>query len=382
MQNRTAPGIYVHVPFCMSKCGYCDFYSVTSLERIADYVAAVAREMALNRGWSSSADTLYCGGGTPSLLSPLQIERLIETAATCLGLAGNSEITLEMNPATATLDQLQGFRSAGVNRLTIGVQSFRTHLLDCLGRLHSVDQAFEAIALARRAGFTNIAIDLMYGLPGQTQADWCGDLRQAVAAQVEHISCYMLSLEPGTPMQGKVDAGRLVLPSEEHTAALFHLAQRELTAAGYDHYEIANFARNSTLRSRHNQKYWNFIAYLGLGPAAHSYNPPRRWWNLCSLDGYLEDLSRHRLPASEAETLSVEQQLIEAVYLGLRQSAGLSPEELRLRYGVDFELVCGPLARALLADGRLELQAGRWCLTPQGMLFADRIVADFIAALN
>lgn len=381
-EQPASPGIYVHVPFCRRKCGYCDFYSVSAPQRIPDYISAVMHEMVLSGRLPRPADTLYLGGGTPSLLTPQQIERLLIQSADILGLAPDAEITLETNPATVSVNDLIACRGGGVNRLTIGVQSFQDHHLAVLGRMHSAAQACQALASSRQAKFDNVAIDLMYGLPGQTIREWRDDLHHAIAAGSEHISCYMLSLEPGTPLYAAVQAGHLRLPPEGLTADLFRIAQDCLGSAGYQQYEIANYARTNSLRSRHNLKYWNLAPYLGLGPSAHGFCTPRRWWNHRSLSLYLNDIANNRLPRSGEEILTAEQQSIEAIYLGLRQAEGIDTNEFRACHGVDLACAFAGVSDKYSIKGWIDRSGAQWRLTAEGMLFLDRIVTELIVRLD
>lgn len=375
-------GIYVHIPFCQRKCGYCDFYSVTDLQRIPEFLDALKKEMQLTAIPNMTSDTLYIGGGTPSLLTPKQVGKIVDWAALCFNLSASSEMTLEINPATAGTRDLQDYAAFGFNRINIGVQSFNDRHLAFLGRKHNAQQALAAVEAAKSAGFNNIGIDLMYGLPEQTPGDWKKDLMQAIKLGPKHLSCYMLTYEPHTPMHDGLQAGRFAALSDLHVAELFRMTHDFLGAAGYDHYEISNFSKGSRWRSVHNQKYWNFVPYIGLGPAAHSFKLPERWWNHRSLDLYMEDLLQGTKPRSEEEVLNEEQQMIEALYLGLRQYDGIDLEAFQLNFHMDFKLFFHTALDRFEAENWIEMDTRHCRLTIEGMLFLDRIVDELVELID
>ena len=377
-----AVGIYVHIPFCQSKCPYCDFYSVTQLELIPDYLDALKKEMNMVKTTGIRADTLYIGGGTPSLLSSKQMGSIVDWAAACFNLDPEAEMTLEVNPATATARDLQDYAAFGFNRLNIGIQSFNDQNLVMLGRRHSSSQALAAVKAGMDAGFTNIGLDLIFGLPEQTPNLWKKDLLQAIRLSPKHLSCYMLTYEPHTPLHNDMQNGRFVPLSELRTADLFRMTHDFLGAAGYEHYEVSNYSQSPRWRSRHNQKYWNFEPYLGLGPAAHGCLLPVRWWNHRSLGDYLDDISKGKLPRADHENLTEEQQMIEALYLGLRQSDGIDYKRFQDRFHIDFKLYFHTALDRFSAEGWLEMDI-RYChLTVEGMLFLDRIVDELVELIN
>ncbi|MRR58558.1 MAG: radical SAM family heme chaperone HemW, partial [Deltaproteobacteria bacterium] len=266
--------LYIHYPFCLRKCLYCAFNSRTDSPCSADeYLAGLLREMALRSRMpekGSSAVTLYIGGGTPSLLEASQVEQLIDAAAKNYALAADAEITLECNPGTVSAAKLVAFRTAGVNRLSLGIQSFDDAFLERLGRFHTAGQAVAAFTAARDAGFDNIGIDLIHSLPGQTPAHWESELERACALHPDHLSVYGLSVEDGTPFALLEEEGKLALPDEDESACMYEKAAQLLSAGGYEQYEIANFARPG-FRSRHNSGYWQRRPYLGFGAGAHAY---------------------------------------------------------------------------------------------------------------
>jgi putative oxygen-independent coproporphyrinogen III oxidase len=380
--SNHSTGIYIHIPFCQSKCPYCDFYSVTDLSRIPDYLNALQAEMRMTADSGTRADTLYIGGGTPSVLTPGQMGQIVDWTAAYFNLTPTAEMTLEINPATATTRDLQDYAAFGFNRLNIGVQSFSDRNLSFLGRRHNADQALAAIKAGMDAGFGNIGFDLMFGLPEQTAGAWKNDLLQAIRLAPKHLSCYLLSYEPHTNLHADLQAGRFTPLSDFHSADLFRMAHDFLGAAGYEHYEVSNYARGARWRSNHNQKYWNFAPYIGLGPSAHGCCLPRRWWNHRSLDSYLEAISKGLTPMADEETLSDEQQLIEALYLGLRQFDGIDFIAFQTRFHIDFKLYFHTALDRFSAEGWLEIDNRRCRLSVEGMLFLDRIVDELVEMIN
>jgi oxygen-independent coproporphyrinogen III oxidase len=363
--ERRLSGLYVHVPFCRSKCAYCDFYSVTDPALIPAWLKAVGQEISLYAGEFPAFDTLYLGGGTPSLLSESELAALMETSLHRVSLAPDREITLEANPDDLTPEKLQAYRCLGVTRLSLGVQSFDDADLRFLGRRHTAGQSWEAARLAREAGFVNLSLDLIYGLPGQSLADWERHLAAALAFEPEHLSCYQLTVEPGTELARR--QGGQALMGEEGERELFLFTSAYLTGQGYWHYEISNFARGETQVSRHNLKYWQRAPYLGLGPTAHSFDGVQRWWNHRDLGRYCQALAAGAAPVAGRETLSEDQARLEQLYLGFRTVSGV---DLKAMAG------CGN-APAMFADlqrqGLVQLKDGRAVPTVQGFLLADRL---------
>ena len=376
-----APGIYVHVPFCRSKCRYCDFYSITDTSRMDQWLEACLAEIRMAEKPCGIADTIYMGGGTPSLLGARRIGRLLEGIGAHFAMGTDIEVTLEVNPGTVNADVLRDYRAAGVNRLNIGVQSFDDENLRFLGRIHSREEAFRSIHWAQQAGFENIGLDLIYALPGQTMEAWQKDLETALAFSPAHLSCYSLTYAPGTPMTQSLERGQFDPLPEETCADLFLFTHDLLADQGCPPYEISNFARDALLQSRHNRKYWEDAAYIGLGPAAHSYNQGRRWWNVASVAEYTGLLRTGRQPVLEIEQLSAAQMMIEAVYLGLRRTAGISMKDFASRFGVDFKTCFADALDNYLKAGCLCLTPDTCALTRTGMLYADAIAAGFIDCL-
>ena len=377
--------LYIHIPFCVKKCAYCDFASSAESEvTFEEYVAGVIREMELRAETLEGptvAETLYLGGGTPSLLPPELVGRFVATARERYGLTPDTEITLEANPGTVTGETLAGFREAGVNRLSLGVQSLDDRMLALLGRVHSAAEAREAVALARGAGFTNLGIDLIHSLPGQTPEMWGEELRQAVALGPEHISAYELTLEEGTPLHRLREEGKLTLPDDETGATMYRTTADLLGAAGYEQYEIANFARSGR-RSRHNQVYWRRDPYLGFGAAAHSFQTVplygRRWHNPIDPSAYLRRVAAGRLPEEEVLVLSRREAMAETFFLGLRTTEGVDTERYRESFGESVEQAYGPEIEGLLGAGLLHRQGSRLFIPASLLIVANQILVKFV----
>ncbi|MEJ2655783.1 MAG: radical SAM family heme chaperone HemW [Desulfobacterales bacterium] len=381
-------GLYIHIPFCLKKCPYCDFYSVTDPSLQAPFLDALISEMALIEKNALIFDTLYIGGGTPSILDNVVLERIIETARQHFNILSEAEITLEVNPGTATLKRLKYYRKAGVNRINIGIQSFNPDHLCFLGRIHSARDAHTAVKWAQKTGYENIGLDLIYGIPGQTTASWLKDLQTAVELQPQHLSCYMLTYETGTPMHNDCQS-RVFTPLPEHRVCeLYETTVAFLDAHHYIQYETSNFALESigksgikstlTHVSRHNMKYWNFAPYIGLGPSAHSFIPPYRFWNHSSVKKYIRELAAGRLACAEKELLNQEQRLIEAVYLGLRQNSGIFLDGFEKKFGISFKAEYAGIIAGLEEKGLIKLFPDRCALTLKGMLYLDSIAGMFV----
>lgn len=368
-------GIYVHIPFCLKKCPYCDFYSITDTALMQRFISAVTHEMNMTCHLSFKFDTLYLGGGTPSVLETKSITRIIETASELYKFLPDSEITVEVNPGTVTYEKLREYKDAGVNRISIGVQSFQEENLSFLGRIHTVEDADSAIKWARDAGFENIGMDLIYGIPGQTRETWFGDLEHTVLYEPEHLSCYMLTYEPGTPMEKDLRKETFRPMGGKMVGELFTATVEFLTGKGYDLYEISNFASAKNFRSRHNQKYWSFTPYVGLGPSAHSFMAHRRCWNKTSVTGYIKDLEEGRLPIDGEEVLSREQMMTESIFVGLRRAEGIDVFEFNSRFDENFFKLFEKQIEVFKKKGLMVTDRTSCALTVKGMLFIDSIAA-------
>jgi len=373
--------LYLHIPFCLRKCPYCDFFSVEAGNPLlADYPQFLIRQLDLNanRDWSGPIETVYFGGGTPSLLEPAAVAGILAAAERNFGLVPGAEITLEANPGTVTEARLRGYRSAGVNRLSLGLQSCHGSHLATLGRLHDRRQGFDAVRWARRAGFDNLSLDLMFALPGQTLAGLAEDLADYLDLVPEHLSCYGLTAEPQTPFQRRIARGELTLPDEEFYADAYLLIRERLTGAGYRHYEIANYAREGRL-CRHNLGYWLRRPCLGVGAGAHSFAAGEwgsRWEVPADLAAYLSAVDENRDPLRCLERFDRSSALSETIYLALRTDCGVDDGELQLRFGCTLQEAF-PEAVAASAEWLVH-ENGRWILTPSGWLLFDRLILPFL----
>lgn len=376
--------IYIHIPFCRSKCPYCAFVSNKADEvQIADYTELLAREAELAKRafpTEQQIDSVYFGGGTPSLLTPGQIEKLLTTLQGLFRLTPRTEITLEANPGTVDHEQLTGFHSAGVNRLSLGVQSFDDAMLARIGRIHTAQQARDAFKTARRAGFDNIGIDLIHGLPEQTMEQWLADIRQGISLSPEHLSVYGLTVEEGTPFD-KQYSGSPLLPDSDLSADMFEAADSELIAADYEHYEIANYARPG-LRSRHNSGYWRRDGYLGLGAAAHSFikvpQYGRRFSNSIDLEEYCSGVRQGHLPQQNITELDRDDSLSEFIYLGLRMADGINLDDFKEQFNCDMQILFAAELKELAGYGLLKINGNNIRLTLKGMLLSNQVFSRFL----
>jgi oxygen-independent coproporphyrinogen-3 oxidase len=370
--------LYVHIPFCERKCLYCDFYSVTDTERVEDFLAALTREIDLRRDQGAAAfETVFFGGGTPSLLTPAQVERILSRLHAALRITPDAEVTLEANPGTVTGEELRAFRTFGINRLSIGIQSFHDHELRALGRIHDRAETLQCIELSRAAGFDNISVDLIYSIPGQTLAEWEDNLRTAVDLAPQHIAAYSLIIEEGTPLARMVRTGQVRPNPTDLEAEMYEGTMELLDAHGYEHYEVSNYALPG-FRCRHNCNYWSHENYLAFGPSAHSFRKEgdgtsgRRWWNVTDLSNYMNRLKGGALPVESEEQVGATEMVSERIFLGLRTS-GLDLARLRLDFGYDLEARQGDKLHWLLDEKMAVLEGGILRVTLKGYLLCDEI---------
>jgi oxygen-independent coproporphyrinogen-3 oxidase len=377
--------LYIHFPFCLSKCLYCDFNSVAGAQTTPEeYANILVREMELRATLlppPTTATTLYFGGGTPSLMAPELVGRIIAAAARLYGLATSAEITLEANPGTLNRAKLAGYRAAGVNRLSLGIQSFDDVLLNRMGRVHTAKEALAAYEMARTAGFANVSIDLIHSLPGQTPEMWQTALRRAVQLAPEHVSAYGLTIEEGTPYHALQRKSLLPLPSEDEAADMFEATAALLEEAGYEQYEISNFALLGC-RSRHNQVYWRRGSYLGFGAGAHSFLAAPasgvRWQNAADLQSYTTALGHATLPEEGRQILSRDEALAEYFFLGLRMLEGITTESIKQEFGPDWDERYAPIIRDLTAQGLLIAADGRLRLSAKSILLSNQVFSRFL----
>lgn len=368
-------GVYLHIPFCKSRCSYCDF--ATDVYRTSDaverYVAALGNEIA---GFQNGpqVDTIYFGGGTPSLLSPTQVEQILDEVITRFDVAADAEITMEMNPATVSLETLGTYRELGVNRASFGVQTFNDRHLKLLARGHNANDARNTFALLRDAGFDNISFDLIAGLPGQTLEDWQKNLDEAVAMQPEHLSLYLLEIHEGTPLAEQLRSNRRPIPDEELAAEMYEMMIDRLADAGYDQYEISNFAKPG-FESCHNTKYWRLDPVYGFGVSAHSFDGVQRYSNERDTATYvslIENGGSAEVFRENTDTAS------EFIFLGLRLKGGIGLPEYQNRFGIDLLVKHSIELDRLSAAGLIENSDRRLRLTRKGMLFSNEVFAVFV----
>ena len=370
--------LYIHFPFCRRRCSYCSFVSYQGRESdIPEYVKALKKELVL-RAAGQRVSSIYFGGGTPSLLSSEQIHELLSVIPSHFTVDEASEVTLEANPGTVDEPYLADIMKLGINRLSLGVQSLDDGELALLGRIHTASEAGDAVRLARNAGFTNLSLDLIYGLPNQTLASWHRTLDELIGLSPEHISLYPLTLETDAPMRLAIQRAEVPPIDPDLTADQYELAQDTLAAHGYHHYEISNWAKGG-YECRHNLVYWHNLPYLGIGIAAHSYIHGHRLANTTDLDSYLNAFSSNLPPAWELdEEIGPELQLSETVILGLRLSEGVCLEGIRSRFGIDLLKHYSQQVDETAALGLLEYSGQRIRLTRRGRLLGNEVFWRFL----
>jgi len=372
-------GLYLHIPFCRSKCSYCDFYSLVDADGalLQAYPALLRHQLQLAAAdWQGPLASVFFGGGTPSLLPAREIAEILATAEHCFGFSPQIEISLEANPGTVTLEELVELHSAGINRLSLGAQATDDESLAALGRSHTHVETLAAVAAARSAGFANLGLDLIYGRPGPSRLE--DDLDRLLALEPQHLSCYALTVEAGTPLAREEAAGRFVAAPEERVAEEYHRLHERLTTAGYEHYEISNFARPG-YACRHNRAYWERHAYLGLGAGAHSFRAAGWGERLAvpaDLEGYRRRLASGADPAVSLEVFDRSGAMSETLYLGLRTAAGVSEAAFAERFGVGVAAAF-PAAMARCGE-RLRLVDGCWRFDLDGWLLYDHLIAHFL----
>lgn len=369
-------GIYLHIPFCKQACSYCNFHFSTSPKTRNGFVSALLKEMALQDKYLSGEriESIYFGGGTPSLLQASEVQTIIEKIFYLHNVNPAAEITLEANPDDISLDRLKDWRQAGINRLSIGVQSFFQEDLAWMNRAHNTLQAEQCIALAQEMGFTNISIDLIYGTPTLDDGRWKMNLEKASSLAIPHLSCYALTVEPQTALYTMIRNRKINGPDPQRQAGQFMIMADWLENVGYEHYEISNFSRPGK-RSRHNSSYWQGVKYLGLGPSAHSFDGLSRQWNISNNLRYLQSLELGRIPF-EKESLTLRQRLNEYIMTSLRTMEGLDLDLVAERFGDTASKRIMDRSKSYLHGLLMENRKGNLVLTREGKLFADGISAD------
>jgi oxygen-independent coproporphyrinogen-3 oxidase len=370
--------LYVHIPFCQRKCNYCSFVSYQEREAdIPTYVDSLKQELAF-RARGEPICSIYLGGGTPSLLPPARVDDILTTIRSLCPVDEDAEITIEANPGTVDERYLYNIRAASVNRLSLGVQSFDDKELALLGRIHTATEAREAIRLARKAGFANLNLDLLYGMPGQNPAIWQNTLEQATELEPEHSSLYALTLEQDTPMFQAIARGDLTAPDSDLTADMYETAEEMLGKYGYRHYEISNWAKQG-YECRHNLVYWHNLNYIGVGVAAHSYMDGHRFANTSDLGIYLNASLSNKPPIHELdEIIGPELNLSESVILGLRLSEGIGTDAVKCHFGIDLFERYGLEIEELVDSGLVECTDRRIRLTPRGRLLGNEVFWRFL----
>lgn len=371
-------GIYIHVPFCKTRCIYCDFYSTTCSEQSKSYIEALCKELECRKEYlgDQPVKTIYFGGGTPSQLSMDEFKRVFEVIERIYGMQAAQEITLEANPDDLKDEYICALAELPFNRISIGIQTFHDDTLKLLKRRHSATQAIEAVSKCRKAGFNNISIDLIYGLPGETPDSWARDLQQAIDLDVAHISAYHLIYEEGTALYQLRQQHQVKEVDEDSSLLFFEMLISKLKSAGYEHYEISNFCKPG-MYSQHNTSYWKGIHYLGCGPSAHSFNGKEREWNMASLTDYIAGMNSGCRPY-EKEELSLLTQYNEYIITTLRTYWGIDLAELEKRFGKEQLNYCLKMAKPHLSNGKLELIKQTLKLTHAGIFISDDIMSDLL----
>jgi oxygen-independent coproporphyrinogen-3 oxidase len=374
-------GLYLHFPFCISKCPYCDFnsYQLKEDNQISSYVSALYQEInaysqKLNK---SNITTIYLGGGTPTILSGVQIYNILEFCKDKFNIDKNAEITIEANPGTLDGEKLKLLIESGINRLSLGAQSFNNLLLDKLGRIHNTQDIIDSYSFAREIGFSNINIDIMFALPEQTTEDLQVTLKKAVSLKPDHLSLYNLTIKPGTEYYENYKRGKLKLPTEDEEYDMYNWAINFLEESGFEHYEIANFARPYK-RSMHNLIYWQNKPYLGIGAGAYSFIKGYRYMNYENPARYIKEIISGKLPVDNGEKLSLRKRMIETIILGLRTKDGVGYKKFKTRFGVNLNDIFSKQVKKLVNLGLLQKDNYRIKLTKKGVFLANTVFREFV----
>lgn len=371
-----ASGVYIHIPFCRSRCSYCDFATdvYVGLEPVTTYVDALCLEIRSDPADGVDIDTIYFGGGTPSLLSARQIDRILGEVRKKFRVGPRAEITLEMNPGTVTPEGLKAYRELGINRASFGVQTFNEHDLRLLARGHTVKDSRDTFEMLRNAGFANISLDLIAGLPGQTITDWEFNLTQAIDLGPEHLSLYLLEIHEGTPLNVQIKSGRRPMPDSEVAAEMYEVMIDTVTAAGYEQYEISNFAKEGFI-SQHNSKYWTLDPVRGFGVSAHSFDGVDRYSNRRDTREYVDAINGESSAEVMREMIDRES---EYIFLGLRLTQGIDLRIFEKLFGHALEIKYSEQLVRLHEDELVETRHGRLKLTRKGTLYSNEVFAEFI----
>ncbi len=386
MKNITNnPGIYIHIPFCDTKCGYCDFYSITNHSSRTEFLKALLKEIgsyktSQNKFYSSQNDqfdTIYLGGGTPSLLTETELSTLFNELHKNYNFSDNCEITLEANPGTINMEKFNFYKSIGINRLSIGIQSFKDDELNFLGRIHDSSQAIKTVELAQNCGFDNLSIDLIFAIPNQTLDDWIFSLEKGISLKTGHISAYNLIFEKGAPFYRKLINGQTFDKTEDEQEKFYTETMNAFEQSGYKQYEISSYARSENYYSRHNYKYWNHTNYLGFGPSAHSYWDKKRWSNVRSVTKYIYNLTSGKNVVDFSEKLARDTIIFEKIMLGLRTQEGINLTEFETNFEESFIDKHSLINEKLIDNGFAEINDGFFKLTRKGTMICDEIIGEF-----
>jgi oxygen-independent coproporphyrinogen III oxidase len=374
------PGIYVHIPFCQVKCGYCDFYSETTYELKEKFLEALIKEIHAYKeliAGTASFDTIYIGGGTPSVLETHELENILNNIKNTYDFNYDSEITIEINPGTIGYSELEQYFRSGFSRLSIGIQSFNDHELKLLGRIHNSDQAKCCILDAREAGFNSINIDLIYALPDQTIDEWIYSMETGIQFSPEHISAYNLIYEENTPFYQKLISNEYLKQDNEQEALFFSETNEFLTRAGYQQYEISNYANSALNVSRHNYKYWHHIPYISFGPSAHSFWNNKRWSNVRSIKKYIAMIEEGKMPVEFEEAIDKSKMMNEFLMLRLRTANGINLEDYYNTFNKNFTNEHASVIDQLISKKYAKLEDGHFKLTFKGLIICDEISPMF-----
>lgn len=380
MTNVKKLGLYIHIPFCRAKCNYCDFNSYPGKEDLMEsYFHALEAEIGLcaPEAGDSEFGTVFIGGGTPTLAGPALIYRLMNACRSRLNISGDAEISMEANPGTLTFEKLAGYRACGANRLSVGLQAWQDGLLKELGRIHTSGEFEENFRLARKAGFRNINVDLIFGIPGQKINEWSETVSKVVGLGPEHISCYSLKIEEGTVFGDRLESGLMEEPDDELDRKMYWYAVNRLEKSGYRHYEISNFAKPG-MECRHNLVYWTTGEYLGIGAGAHSFMNGVRFNNVYGVEEYIDSIGKGKKPRENEQPIGRTESMSEYMILGLRLVDGIRAGDFKARFGEDPDAVYGEKLAALERKQLLERDGDRIRLTAVGLDFGNTVFMEFL----
>jgi oxygen-independent coproporphyrinogen-3 oxidase len=369
-------GLYIHIPFCKQACHYCDFHFSTQLSNKGNLIKALIKEIEIQKYYlkGEAIKTIYFGGGTPSILSEIEINSLLNSVWKNFAIDADAEVTLEANPDDLSMGSLLNYKAAGINRLSIGIQSFDDGVLRFLNRAHNCIKATESVELAREVGFSNISIDLIYSIPGQSLEDWLRNIRYALSLSPEHISAYSLTIEEKTVFGNWAKKGKLIAMAEDPSATQFEVLMETLADNGFEQYEISNFCKPGFV-SKHNSSYWNQESYLGVGPSAHSFNGSLRQSNVRNNSFYIKSIESGIIPA-EVEILTRENKINETILISIRTSQGLELQQLKTRYDYDVSALFKIKIDQMIGQELITVMNNRLILTKKGKLVADKIAYD------